>query len=680
VTTGERRYSVTRRFASGPLVGVAGSAAFVPCLLGIVLIALLGAMEGGYFATTWYAAALFLLALLALLVAVVPRERRPPAAVTAAVALLFAYALWSYLSILWADDQGSVVDGAGRALMYAIVFALFALRPMSGGPALALVGAYGLVVGVVGLVELVRLGAAADPSGYFLDRRLAEPFGYHNGNVAFWFSGFWPCAYLASRRELTPPLRALLLGLAGILLGLALMGQSRGWLFSVPVVLIALVAIVPGRGRLVCALVALAVAGLAVRSPVLRVHDDVAVGTGLVRLVDDAVRAIELAALGLGAAGLVAALLDARVALSARTARRISAGVVAAAAAAVALGVGGVLVRADDPVGAVRDAWDEFKRGDLPRQGETRFTASLGSGRYDIWRVGWELFEEHPVAGVGADNYQQDYLQRAETNERPRFPHSLELRLLSQTGVVGALLFAFAMAAAAFAAFRARLRGPPLTRVAVAGALLVPLYWLVHGSVDWFYELPALAAAAFAMLGLAAGSAPRPERTERPGPLSVTARVGLGLAAAIAALVLLVPWLAERDMRAAAQDWRASPQDAFERLDRAKTLAPLSPRPYLYEAAIALRLDRVDRARDAYAEALRLNPRDWYSTLELGVLASMRGDRESATGLLERAVRLLPGDRPTRAALRAVRAGRRVDIRRINARLAAETRKLADPR
>ena len=32
-------------------------------------------------------------------------------------------------------------------------------------------------------------------------------------------------------------------------------------------------------------------------------------------------------------------------------------------------------------------------------------------------------------------------------------------------------------------------------------------YWAVHGSVDWFWELPALAAPAFAWLGLAGGLA-----------------------------------------------------------------------------------------------------------------------------------------------------------------------------
>ena len=680
MATGQRRYKVTRRIASAAAGGLDGSAAFVPCLLAIVLIAALGAMEGGYFATTWYGAALFLLALLGLMVAVVPRAGRPPRTLLAAVALLFAYAAWSYLSILWADDQGSAVDGAGRTLMYAIVFTLFAIRPLRGGPALALVAVYGVAVGLIGLVELLKLGAATNPASYFVDTRLSEPVGYHNGNVAFWFSGFWPCAYLATRRELLPSLRALLLGLAGILLGLALMGESRGWFFSLPVVLIAFVALVPGRGRAVCALLALAVAGLALSGPVLEVHEAFVVGEGLVPLVDDAVRAIELAALGLGAAGFLAALVDARVELAAPTARRVSGGVVAVTAAAVALAIGGVLVKADDPVGYVGDAWREFKAGDLPRPGETRFTASLGSGRYDIWRVAWELFEEHPIIGIGAENYQQDYLQRARTEERPRFPHSFELRVLSQTGAIGALLLLLALGAAGVAAARARLRGPPLIRVAAAAALTVPVYWLVHGSVDWFWELPALGAAAFALLGLAAGATPHPEVAGWPPRAATPARAALGLACAAAVLALAPPWLAERDMRHAARNWQESPDAAFRRLDRAKTLHPLASRPYLYEAAIELRLDRNAAARDAFAEALERNPRDWYATFQLGLIYSTRGDEAAARRLLERAGKLFGRDPATREALRSVRAGRPVDVQRINARLRAEIRKIRDPR
>jgi hypothetical protein len=677
VATGERRYSVMRRMAQAPVGAVAASPAVVPCLLALAAIVALGATEGGYFATTWYPAALLMLALLGLL-AFVRQSAPTPRLVLAAAGLLFGYALWSYLSIAWAGDKGTAVDGAGRTLMYAAVFALFALRPIAGGPAIALVAAYGLAVGGVGLVELLRLDAAADPSSYFLEARLAQPVGYHNGDVALWFSGFFPCAYLATRRELAAVLRGLLLGSAGLLLGLALMGQSRGWFFSVPPAVLVFVALVPGRGRAVASLAALTVAGLTIAGPVLRVHDDFLAGAGPAPLVDNAARAIEIAALWLLVGGVVAALLDARVRLSERTSRVVSGAVVALAALAVGAGGAMLAIRADDPVQYVKDSWRDFKEGAPLGGGETRFLNSLGSGRYDIWRVAWQRFQEEPVRGVGADNFQEDYLARARTGEQPRYPHSVELRTLVQTGIVGSLLLLGAFACAGLAALRGRLRGPPLTRVATAAALVVPVYWLIHGSVDWFWEIPALGAGAFAMLGLAAGSAPRAEGP--PRRLGMPFRIGLGVVAVAAALALLSPWVAERDMRAAAREWRASPDAAFRRLDRAKALNPLAARPYLYEGSIWLRLGRLGAAREAYSEALERNERDWYATLELGAIASMQGDRPAATRLLSRAARLLPRDETTRAALARLRSGGRLDVRKINARLRAQTRKLVDPR
>ncbi len=50
-----------------------------------------------------------------------------------------------------------------------------------------------------------------------------------------------------------------------------------------------------------------------------------------------------------------------------------------------------------------------------------------------------------------------------------------------------------------------------LGAVAAASVATVSvLYWLIHGSLDWFWEFPALGGAAFAMLGLAAGLAAPP--------------------------------------------------------------------------------------------------------------------------------------------------------------------------
>jgi hypothetical protein len=58
----------------------------------------------------------------------------------------------------------------------------------------------------------------------------------------------------------------------------------------------------------------------------------------------------------------------------------------------------------------------------------------------------------------------------------------------------------------------------------------------------------------------------------------------------------------------------------------------------------------------------------------------MQGDRSTATRLLTRAAGLLPRDELTRAALRKVRSGGRVDVVKINRRLQSEARKLVDPR
>src|SRR5204863_522494 len=71
------------------------------------------------------------------------------------------------------------------------------------------------------------------------------------------------------------------------------------------------------------------------------------------------------------------------------------------------------------------------------------------------------------------------------------------------------VLLAVALGAILTAAARAvRQRAGPGAAAAAAG-LGAFVYWLVHGSVDWFWELPALGAAAFALGGIAAGLAPR---------------------------------------------------------------------------------------------------------------------------------------------------------------------------
>ena len=646
--------------------------ALVAAALVLGLAAGLGAEEGGYYPKVWYPAALFLLGLLA--IALFAGRPRPPAgSVRLALGLFAAYAAWSYLSIAWAGDKSYALDGANRTLMYLVALSLPALWPMRPRAALWLVAGFGLVIGAIGLVELLRLDWSDTPADFFFHRRLAQPLGYHNANVAFWFSGFWACAFASSRRELPAALRGAALAAAGILIGLALMGQSRGWFFSVPLVALLFVLLVPGRGRSIATLLALAVAGLVMSAPVLEVHDSFQRGPGLQDLVDEASARILIVAAVLGVAGALVALAERRVTLTAARARALSAGVAILTGLVLAAGFA-VWAARENPATRISDAWQEFKTSELPPPGDARFTSSLGSGRYDIWRVAWDVFEREPMRGIGADNFQQDFLRLGRTSEQPRYPHSLELRVLSQTGVIGLLLLGGALAAAAFAALGARRAGPQAA-AASSGALVVVLYWLVHGSVDWFWEMPALGVAAFGMLGVALSLAPRaPDRAPLRQPALLAAAVAL-----VGIVVLGAPWLAERETQRALRVWRDDPNLALSRFGRAADLNPLSSRPHLLAGTIALRAGRVDRARAEFEAALERDGREFYATIELGAIASQQGRRREARRLIARAARLAPRDPVAADALRQLQSGRTLRVAAINRRFLENARRLTDP-
>jgi len=74
-----------------------------------------------------------------------------------------------------------------------------------------------------------------------------------------------------------------------------------------------------------------------------------------------------------------------------------------------------------------------------------------GTGRNDIWTIGWRMVQDEPVLGVGAGNFPlaaPAYLVRAGTFERgdlvliaPKVAHNTTLQVLAETGVPGAALF-----------------------------------------------------------------------------------------------------------------------------------------------------------------------------------------------------------------------------------------------
>jgi hypothetical protein len=613
--------------------------------------------------------------LLVVVVVAAPAGARPPRAVLIAVALLALYAAWSYLSIGWSAQQGMAWDGANRALLYALVFAVFAWRPLSAGVAGGLIAGLAAAIVVIGVVELVHLLHAAAPRSDFIGGRLSRPVGYPNADAVFWTMGLFVCGGLACARSVPSVARGLLAGGAVLLGGLALLAQSRGWLFVLPIGVLVFVALAPDPLRAVLAMAAIAAGVLAVRAPILDVHAALAPGGEFEAAVHSAVHAVLLAAAVTALAGFVAAELDRRAKLPWRGHARAGRVVLAAGVALAVLAAGAFALTAHDPGAKLRHAWHQFKGGQKQDTSASRFSSGLGSNRYDFWRVGVDAFKEHPIGGLGADTFQQYYLRHRRSSEQPLYPHSVEVRALSETGLVGALVLGLALVAAFVAAIGGGMRwrtrqGATAAAAATAGAA----WWLLQGSLDWFWEFAGLGTLAFALLGLAAAVRPAPrELLPARIPLRVGAAVGAVLALG-AAVSLALPWLAEREVQDAARAWTVRPRAAFDGLDRAASLNPLSSRPELIAGTIAMRLRDTGRARRAFTAALAREPGNPYAMLELGLADALAGDRASALGHLGAARRADPGDRIPELALRIVERGKRPDAAAINALIDSRAR------
>jgi tetratricopeptide (TPR) repeat protein len=609
-----------------PFAVALGSQQVWPLVAGLIAVSVFlvwAHEEGGYAQTAWYPAAFVFL----VLAAVVSRSRfgSLPRPLLWAVALFGVFTLWSFLSITWADAKGDAWDGANRTLLFFTVYTLFAFLPWRPRDAALLLGV--LATGTAAVGSWVFLAGAE--SGVS-EGRFTDPVGYANANAALFLAAFWPAAVLASRRETPWPVRGLFLAVAGLLLEFGVLAQSRGSLPAFALALVLYIALVPDRARSLVTLFSIGVATALSLVPLLEVFR--ADPGQLPQALAAARTALILTAVFLAAAGAAIGLLERRrghLRMGART-RRVVVGVLLVIGLAAA-----VTIVSSGPT--------------------SRLSGGLASGRYDLWRVAALEFAGRPIQGVGADNFAVGYARERHGREEPLYPHSIELRLLSQTGLVGTGLFVGFLAFAVGAALRSR--RIDATRAALASAGLVSFsYWFAHGSIDWFWEIPALGAPAFAVLGLAGGLSPvepgRVGRARRP-PRAILSLAAAGLAAASVSYAL--PWLAARDVEAAVAGWRTDPAFALDRLERARRINVLSSEPDVVAGVLARRLGDRERASEAFRRALDRAPSDWYPRVELAVLELEAGRRTAAVLHLEDALRLNPLEPTTRALLALAR-------------------------
>lgn len=717
------------------LDGLRRAPATVPALAAIALFVVWLTSQAGYPLTHWAPGGLIVLGLLAVAIAFVGLPIAGlPTPVKVALACLAAYTALSFCSILWAAVPGEAWEGANRTLLYLLVFALFALWPQNGRSAALLLSVFVLAIAGLALFVALHVNAAASSAArlnaLLPGGRLTYPAGYANANAAQWLIAFWPALLLAREPRLHWALRGLFAGGAVLLAEVALLSVSRGALYATPIMLVLVFALLPARTRTFVLLVPIA-AGIAAAAPaVLRACERIEHSQPAAAAIHSAIAATLVASAFVALVVAAGAAIESRTALSDAAALRVRRAVGAVGVAALVLVLAGGLAVAGDPVARARHAWDTFKSGAgyAANGSGNRLTSGLGSNRYDFYRVAVDEFLAHPLLGIGADNFQQQYLAHGRSQETPRYPHSVELRTLAETGLLGALLACAGLAGALLAGWRALRRADPLGRAVAAAALAGFAYWVVHGSFDWFFEFAGLGAPAFALLGLAcalahrsvevAAVAPR-ARTEgatavrdaaieagmgnvvsqKMGAARVCARArtrtrstciaatsihGSGIAAIVcgsalalaAAASFLFPWLSQLQVESAARIWAKAPAAAYARLNDAADLNPLSDEPYLVAGSIALRFDDLDRADREFAAALSRDPGDAYATLERGAIASAQGRPAAALALLQRAVRLNPREPLTREALAVVRRGERIDVDQLDRSILSKAQQL----
>ena len=594
-------------------------------LLAAAMCSLAWNQFGSVLARDWlsYAIAIALLAAGLLLSG---RAQRPAGPALGCVVGLLLLAGWDALSLRWSAVPALARDEALLVIFYALLFIVPILVLRGEGErrlATTLVVA-GLVT--LALATFAHLLVTERPTDYYDYGRLTFPISYVNAQAALFLVGFWPCVALAARRAAQPLLRAVAIGGATALLAGWLMTQSKGGGVALITSGIVLFALSPERLRAVLpALIPAAFVGGAY-GPLTRPYRE--------RGATDFAAAIHsaswtaLALVGLAAAvGCAYAYGDRRFSLPPRAERALT---LSLATAVIAVVVGAPLTffaAVDRPGHALGQKWHSFKTMPKHEVGSSHLT-SLGSNRYDFWRVEVHDARRHPVAGIGARGFASSYLQQGRSVETPARGHSLFLDTLGETGAAGLVLL---LAAFGFPLLGAALRGRQtglLAGLAAAGA-----YGLTHATVDWIWTFPAVGGTLFLLLGIANAGG----REERGPPLLPTrAAVALGIAVVVVAVGAYgTPWVSARLTTAAA----SNPTRADTDLRWARRLDPLSIEPFLVEASLA---QSPRAALPSLRKALAKQPRDASLHYRLGRTLLKAGEKRAARSELRAAQRLDP--------------------------------------
>lgn len=562
--------------------------------------------------------------------------RRGPLAI--ATAAIWCFAAYVLLTAAWSDSPESAWAEGARSAFYAAIWTLAIGAGAARAWRVRLGGA--LTVGIVGVAVVTLIGIAVDGTGFFLAGRLDSPIGYRNATAALFAFAVWPLIGYAARWGNAVAARAVCAASSVLLLGLAFLTQSRGVLIGLALGGVVTLSIGPDRVRRAWVAVG-AVALVAVfASHLLAPYDAFTKGVLEVRDSDINTAVYALAgATGLAfLVGMLLFVLDNGL----RSADRFRGlAVVGLAVLAAVVAIAG-LAKIGNPVSYVDTKVTEFKEIEPASTGGSTRLGSVGGQRSDLWRVALDQFAAHPLAGAGAGSYQFAYYRDRHTDRNLSDTHSLPLRLLADTGLIGAGLFAAWLIAIGVAiARRARDVGRS-ERVWIAGLAAAGTTVLAQCLSDWLWLLPGLMGLSFLALGLAAGGEEDESGPPEPRGRATRLVAAAGLGAAIVSVVFL--FLGNLFVRDARVDAYRSPQSELSAARTAAWFDPVALAPLYLQASALESEGRRGEAKTALEDALDLEPENFVTLGLLGDFEVRGGNLDAVHGFYDRALALNPLD------------------------------------
>lgn len=598
-------------------------------LFGFGTVAYLGLEGGGYdpLVHDQVGIAVWWLLLAGALVGALPR-RRLGALAWVALGLLAGFVVWTALSLAWTESLDRTWADLSRVIAYLGIFALaLFLRGPRG--ARLMVGAVAAGIVCVAVVALLsRLHPAwfpeADQTARFLSdsrERLAYPLYYWNALAGLIAIGI-PLLLQVATCARSIVLRSLAAATLPALALTVFFTLSRGGIAAAVLSVAVFLAFASDRLPKTLTLL-VAAAGSAILIVVASSRDALRHGLLNATAESQGNRLLLIVVVVCLAVGLIQASLGSRLEQERRprwTHVSRNQSLAALAACVLCLLVAAVALGAP---GRAADAWQEFKRSDVP-QGGGRLASVGGEGRYEFWSVAVDENASKPLTGTGSGTFEY-WWDRKGSGGVVRDTHSLYMQTLGELGVFGVLLLAAFLLLILLGGARAILRASPDRRPQLAAALAGCVAFCFTAVFDWMWQVPVLPAATLLLASILVSAIGRDASGRMPG-LRLPLRAAFVVVALAAIVATAIPLASTALVRQSEADARAGDlAGALEAAKSAQNVQPGAATPRLQQALVLEEQGNLAAAGEAARVATERESTNWRTWLVLSRVEAERG-------------------------------------------------------